>query len=218
MNISKAAFAISLFVLLGSPFAHAQKTISEGTLTYNISTTSENATQSDPLNGATNIISLKGNLSRTDMTSPLGKETIIYDEKNGIGVILKEYSGQKLMITLTKENWAAINNKFEGVNFINSSEKKNIAGYNCTKATGKLPDGSSITVYYAPEVTISNKDYNKIFRNLPGLPVEYEFQNGKLKFKYLLASVNAGSVPVSKFDFPKAGYRIMSYDESKQGK
>lgn len=218
MNIYKFSIALGAAITLLNPFAFAQKTISEGTITYNISTQSEGPSQADPLNGATNTVSLKGSLSRTDMTSPLGKETTIYDEKIGAGVILKEYSGQKLMITLTKENWATINNKFEGINFVSTAETKTIAGYGCTKAIGKLHDGSSIVVFYTTDVNISNKDYSKIFKNLPGLPVEYEFQNGKLKFKYLLSAINFGSVPVSKFDFPKAGYRIMSYDESKQGK
>ena len=201
-----------------SSCSFAQKNFSEGIITYTISTQSENPAQADPLSGATNTVSLKGNLSRTDMSSPLGKETTIYDENNGLGIILKEYSGQKLMITLTKDNWENINNKFEGINFINTTETKNIAGYNCTKATGKLHDGSTIIVYYAPDLTITNKDYNKVFKNLAGLPVQYEFKNGNLKFKYLLSNISFAPVPVSKFDFPKAGYRVMSYNESKQGK
>ncbi len=218
MNTFKKILTLSAFIGTNSFNTYAQKTISEGTFTYTISTQTENPSQTDPLSGATNTVSLKGSLSRTDMTSPLGKETTIYDEKNGTGIILKEYSGQKLMITLTKENWATINNKFDGINFISSNEIKTIAGFNCTKAIGKLHDGSTMVVYYAPDFIVINKNYNKIFKNLSGLPVQYEFQNGKLKFKYLLASINYGAVSVSKFDFPKSGYRIMSYDESRQGK
>lgn len=204
-------------MMLLSIFSYAQKTISEGILTYNISTSSSQA-QADPLSGATSTVYLKGTLSRTDMLSPLGKETTIYDAKAGTGVILKEYSGQKLMITLTKENWISQNNKYEGINFVNTSETKKIAGYNCLKAIGKLKDGSTITVYYAPDITVNNKEYNQTFKNLPGLPVQYEFENGNLKFQYLLASANFSSVQVSKFDSPKAGYRVMTYDESRQGK
>ena len=218
MKMFKNILLLISFITSFGSYSYAQKIISEGTLSYTISTQSENPSQKDPLSGATSIISLKGNLSRTDMMSPLGKESTIYDEKSGTGVILKEYSGQKLMITLTKANWSALNNKFEGINFVNSGETKTIAGFNCTKAIGKLNDGSKIVVYYAADVTINNKNYNKIFKSLSGLPVEYEFENGKLKFKYLLAAVNYGAVPVSKFDFPKSGYRVMSYDESKQGK
>ena len=202
-----------------SVFSYAQKTISEGTITYNISTQSDNkSSQADPLSGATNTIYLKGSLSKTEMVSPLGKETTIYDAKTGSGVILKEYSGQKLMITLTKENWINQNKKFEGIVFINTSETKKIAGYNCTKATAKLKDGSEMIVYYTPEIIINNKEYNQIFKNLSGLAVQYEFENGKLKFKYTLASVDFGPLVVSKFDIPKSGYRIMTYDENRQGK
>lgn len=207
-----------LLILMISTATFAQKTISEGTFVYNISTQTNKASDVDPLSGATSTLYLKGALSRIDMASPLGKETTIYDAKVGAGIILKEYSGQKLMITLTKDNWVSQNVKFEGINFVNTAETKNIAGYNCTKATGKLKDGSSITVYYATDVTISNKDYNQIFKNLAGLPVEYQFENGNLKFQYLLSFFNPAAVPLSKFDFPKSGYRVMSYDESRQGK
>ena len=217
MTIIKIAGLVSMTML--NAFSYAQKTISEGTITYNISTQSDNkSSQADPLSGATNTIYLKGSLSKTEMVSPLGKETTIYDAKTGSGVILKEYSGQKLMITLTKENWINQNKKFEGIVFINTSETKKIAGYNCTKATAKLKDGSEMIVYYTPEIIINNKEYNQIFKDLSGLAVQYEFENGKLKFKYTLASVDLGPLVVSKFDIPKSGYRIMTYDENRQGK
>ena len=94
------------------------------------------------------------------------------------------------MTTLTRENWISQNAKFDRINFVNTSETKTIANYNCSKATGKLKDGSSITVYYAPDVVINNKEYNQTFKTLPGLPVQYEFESGKLKFQYLLSSVS----------------------------
>ena len=208
----------SALLTMGSVSLFAQKTISEGTFVYSISTQGGKTAQADPLAGATNTVSLKGSLSRIDMASPLGKETTIYDGKTGTGAILKEYSGQKLMITLTKDNWQSQNSKFDGITFVNTTETKSIAGYNCVKATATLKDGSVITVYYAPDVIITNKDYNQTFKNLQGLPVQYEFESGKLKFQYLLSSANFAAIPVSKFEFPKTGYRVMTYDESRQGK
>jgi GLPGLI family protein len=217
MKSMKVAAMVVMLAL--SSYVYAQKIISEGTLVYTISTQTDNKTgQPDPLSGATNTVYLKGNLSKTEMASPLGKETTIYDSKNGTGVILKEYSGQKLMITLTKENWASHNKKFEGIAFTPTAETKKIAGYNCTKATAKLKDGSAMMVYYSSETNVNDKNYNQLFKDLPGLPVEYEFESGKLKFKYTLASLDPGAVTVSKFDIPKSGYRVMSYDESRVGK
>jgi hypothetical protein len=217
MKIIKLASVVLLMLL--NVFCCAQKTISEGTITYNISTQSENKPSgADPFAGAANTIYLKGNLSRTDMTSSLGKETVIYDEKNGAGAILKEYSGQKLMITLTKNNWISQNKKSEGITFETTAEKKIIGNYNCIKATAKLKDGSVMIVYFAPDISVNNKEYNQTFKNLQGLPVQYEFQSGKTKFIYLLASLDLGPVPVAKFDLPKSGYRVMTYDENHQGK
>ena len=196
---------------------YAQKTISEGTISYSLSSQSKSS-QSDPLSGATNTIYIKGALSRTDMVSSLGKETTIYDAKSGTGSILKEYSGQKLMITLTKDNWISVNKKFDGIVFTLTAETKSIASFNCKKAIGKLKDGSVITVFYAIDLNLNNKEYNQTFKNLPGLPVEYEFQSGNLTFKYLLIAVDFGIVPSVKFDLPKAGYRVISYDENRKGK
>jgi GLPGLI family protein len=212
--------ATTVILAIGlSTCVFAQKTISEGTLVYAISTQTAGKTgQSDPLSGATTTVYLKGSLSKTEMASPLGKETSIYDSKNGTGVILKEYSGQKLMITLTKDNWFAHNKKFEGIIFTPSGETKEIAGYNCTKAIGKLKDGGDIVVYFTTEVTLNDKGYNPIFKNVGGLVTEYEFESGKMKFKYTLTSVDASAVPLSKFEIPKAGFRIMTYDESRAGK
>jgi len=198
----------------------AQKTISEGTITYDIMVqpktgASKGATS---LGGAKTIIYLKGGLSRTDMTSALGTETTIYNSTLGNGVILKEYSGQKLMITFTRENWASINNKFNGLTFQNTSETKVIEGYNCKKATAKVSDGSTITVYYTPDLSTINKEYSQAFKNLPGFPMEYELETAQRTLKYTISKIDFGPLPVSKFDFPQSGYRIMTYDENRKGK
>ena len=168
------------------------------------------------LNGAKTIIYLKGGLCRTDMNSSLGNETTIYNSKIGNAVILKEYSGQKLMITLTKENWEAKNKKFIGINFENTTETKVIEGYNCKKAIAKLNDGSTITVYYTPDLIAMNKEYSQLFKNLPGFPMEYELETEKLIFKYTISKIDFSPLPASKFDFPKSGYRVMTYDENKR--
>jgi hypothetical protein len=41
-------------------------------------------------------------------------------------------------------------------------------------------------------------------------------QNGKMKFKFTLAKINYIIVPVSKFEIPKSGYRILTYEETKK--
>jgi GLPGLI family protein len=215
----KRVYALIIFCIWGSGFAaQAQKLLSEGTIVYDI-TVSTGATEpqmADLFDGATTTVYLKGNQSRTDMVSSLGKESTIYDARAGNAVILKEYSGQKLMITLTKENWAEKNKKYDEITFTTTSETKKIAGYNCKKAIAKLKDGSTFNVFYTTDITIANKEYDITFRNLPGLAMEYEMEFGKMKITYTTSKVSFEAVQASRFDFPKSGYRVMTYDENQK--
>lgn len=216
-NIGSLCVGFALMISLNSS---GQKTISEGTITYNILIQSKKTENnvSNGLNGSTTSIYLKGNLSRIDMASSLGNETTIYNAKNGTAVILKEYSGQKLMISLTKENWDTRNKKFDGLTFENTPEQKVIEGYKCRHAVAKLKDGSIISVFYTPDLVPANSDYNEAFKTLPGLPIEYDFETEKLTFKYHLSNIDFNTISLSKFEFPKSGYRVMTYDENKRNK
>ena len=210
---------IFLFVLgLISFSANAQKILTEGTLVYNMSveTGSGEPKIADMFDGATTTIYLKGNKSRTELVSSLGREATIYDASEGTGVILKDYSGQKLMITLTASNWAQNNSKYDEIVFENTGESQKIAGFNCKKATAKLKNGDSFTVYYTTEVNPGNKSYDAQFKTLSGLPVQYEMESGKMKLKFTLSSISYNPVSASKFEIPTSGYRVLTYDETKQ--
>jgi hypothetical protein len=89
-----------------------------------------------------------------------------------------------------------------------------IAGYSCLSATASKPGGYNITVFYTRDLIPENKAYDPPFKNLDGLPLEYEFSKDKLQIKYVLASINLNPVPASKFDIPTSGYREMTYEES----
>ncbi|MEO6454847.1 MAG: hypothetical protein ABIN97_12275 [Ginsengibacter sp.] len=206
--------AISLQVLI----VKAQKIMSEGSLVYNISiqTGSKEPNMADMLDGATTTIYIKNNQTRSEMLSGLGSESTIHDSRTGTGVILKDYSGQKLMISLTKEDWEKKNKKYEGITYETTNETTTIAGYNCIKVIAKLQDGTSFIVYYSPDLKVTNKEYDYPFKTLPGLAMQYEWQSGKMKFKYTLSKVNFDPVASSKFDIPKSGYRILSFDETQK--
>jgi GLPGLI family protein len=198
--------------------AEAQRKVSELTLVYDasISSGSKEPKMADALDGHNKTIYIKGNMSRAEMVSALFSSATIHDSKTGSSVVLKEVSGQKLLIRMTSENWAENNKRYEGVTFTNTNETKTIAGYNCIKAVAKLPDGTTFTVYYTPDIVPENKEYDYQFKNLNGLPLEYELVQGKLTIKYTVSKINMNPVPASKFDIPKTGYREMTYEESKK--
>ena len=217
MNIiSKILF--SGLLLASVTQIQAQKQLVEGTITYNITITSakSEAPVANGLNGASLKIYLNSKESRSEMTSTLGTETNVFDNTTGKGFILKEYSGQKLMITLNKQNWLQKNEWNDNLKFTIGSQVENIAGYSCKKATGVSDDGRTITVYFTPSIVIANKKYNSSFDQLPGLPVKYEVKSGNLVFNYTLDNLNYDPVAATMFDAPKSGFRIMTYEENQQ--
>lgn len=216
--IISASFGIIAF-MSSSTKVMAQRRLTEATITYDIViNTSNSAPQAaDLLDGATSTIYLKGNSSRSELTSSLGTQATIIDSRVGDVTVLKDYGEQKYMIKMTSDNWRQSNKKYEGIIFTYLEEYKTIAGYNCQKAIGKLSDGSTFSVYFTKELLPINKDFQYLNKNLPGLALQYEATLGKMMVTYTVSSVNFNPVLQAKFDLPKSGYRVMTYEESKGG-
>lgn len=201
----------------------AQKKLTDGSVFYDItiSTGSDKPQNADFLNGATNAVYIKGGKTRTEMVSSLGTQTTIISQ-NGASkeiTILKEYGEQKYMINLTPADWADVNKRYDNVSFtLDPTATKTIQGFVAKKAIGNMPDGTTFTVWYTPDIVVDGKDFQYVNRNLPGLALEYETILGNLKVTYTASKVNFAPVPASKFELPKSGFRVMTYQESKGGK
>lgn len=209
----------SLLVLLVALGAQAQKRLTEATITYDIEivSNSTNPQAADLLDGAVNMVYLKGNSSRSEMISTLGSQSTIVDGKTGKVTILKEYGDKKYMINLTPENWKTSNQRYENVKFTYEDEYKTINGYNCQKAIGEMTDGTKFIVYFTRELIPVNKDFQYLNKDLPGLAMQYEATAGARKVTYTVSNINFNLVPAAKFDLPKSGFRVMSYEESLKG-
>jgi hypothetical protein len=167
---------------------------------------------------AIHTIYIKGNMSRSEMTNSLFSSTTIFDGNTGFGVILKEVSGQKLLIRMNPDNWSERNQQYDGIVFSNTNETKDIAGYSCIKAIGQTRNGTTITVWYTRNLVPETRAYDPIFRTLDGLPLDYELIKGNVKIHYRVSSISFNPVPASKFDIPSSGFREMNYEESKKMK
>src|SRR5579863_3601487 len=73
--------------LLAAGGATAQKSVSELTLVYDYSTAGPTG---DSAQGAIHTVYIKGNKSRSEMTSSYFSSTTIFDGNTGFGVILRE--------------------------------------------------------------------------------------------------------------------------------
>jgi len=208
--------AILSVAMIYQPVMAQRKVVSELTLVYEYSATSDSKGKPDASQNAIQTIYIKGNKSRSEMTNALFSSTTIFDANTGSAVILREVNGQKLLIRLSPANWLEKNKLFDGIVFKNTSETRNIAGYTCVKAVGQTQSGAVITVYYTRDLVAENRQYDPPFRTLEGLPLEYELTNGDVKIRYKVSRISLNPVPASKFDIPSSGYREMNYEESKK--
>lgn len=213
--MKKLAHLLAAVVLL-APAAQAQKKLSEGTIFYDIviNTGSDKPQAADFLDGATSTVYIKGPKTRTEMVSSLGTQATIIDGAKNAVTVLKEFGEQKYLIQMTPENFKEANKRFENVTFTYGNEEKTILGYKVKKAIGKLGNGSTFTVWYTPDLVPENKDFQYVNRGLPGLAMEYESTVGNLQVTYTVSKISLSPVPAAKFDLPKSGYRIMTYEES----
>lgn len=210
-------FSFLIVLLSLSLFTFAQKRFSEGIINYDIiiKTGSDKPQAADFFDGATSTVFLKGAKSRIEMVSALGTQATIMDETKNAVNIIKEYGEQKYLIQLTPANWKDANKKYDGVTFAYINESKKVNGYNCKKAIGKLSDGTTFTVWYTPDLVPENRNFQPVNASLPGLAMEYEASIGNLNVTYTVSKISFSPVPAAKFDLPKAGYRIITYEESK---
>jgi len=206
-----------LLIFFAAP-AFSQKKITEGTIVYNLVVNSNDSTikLADGLDGATNTVFIKGKLSRSEFVSIYGTQTTIIDGKAKNVTLLKEFGGKKYMITLQAEDWKETNKKYDSVSFSFENESKMVAGYNCHKAIGKLKSGETFIVYYTTDLLPDSQEFQYSNKSLPGLALEYETTIGNKKAVFTAASVNFNPVPIAKFDLPKSGFRVMTYEESKK--
>lgn len=209
--------ALRIFILncfiVSSSFAQESKIISDCTVYYNVSVEDAKA---DPalaktVSATSKIVYIKGTKSRSDLETPNFKQVMIYDSKNDSTVILRELGSSKYISYLDANTKKEKNKKYEGLQFINTNEKKTILGYECNKVVAKLTDGSTYDVYYTKSIIPSTTGYEYQFRELPGFVLEYEteFERGKTKVKFTASKITLIPVPVAKFDIPKAGYRVL---------
>jgi GLPGLI family protein len=197
--------AICLLVL------RSQKTVTDCTIVYDIAVQTGNKTPEigDAFDGATNTVYMKGLQSRSEFVSSLIVKTTIFDAKTGTAVILNESGSEKYMTVLNAEIWKQKNAQYDSIQYTYTDETKTIAGYVCKKATAKLKNGAELVVYYTSDIESSAKDFNPQFKGLKGFPLQYESQMGKKKVTFTANSINFNAVPITKFEIPKSGYKVI---------
>jgi GLPGLI family protein len=191
----------------------AQRVIADCSISYMISTEEGSADKdvTESLKASTKQVYIKGNDSRTDLVSPSFTQSLIYNKATGSAVILRAFGNNKFMTKLDNARWKEENKKYDGMTVALSTETKTILGYECKKALIQLKDGTVFTLYYAPAIIPSVKEFEYQFKDIPGFVLEFESQEAEgKKIRYTATKINLSPVQASRFDIPVSGYRILN--------
>ncbi|MCC7303454.1 MAG: DUF4412 domain-containing protein [Bacteroidia bacterium] len=162
----------------------------------------------------------KGDLSRTEVTSPFSSQIVIANKKTGETVTLIDMMGQKYMIKEKDEDKEKDKNVKTDVKVKQLNDKKVIAGYNCQNAEvtmkvkgddGKEKEVVAI-VWYTKEIKFAANGYEGTFKGLGGVPMEYEMDRDGQKIKFTCKSYSQDAVADSRFDIPE-GYTLTTREE-----
>jgi GLPGLI family protein len=213
MTMSKTLLAF--FTLGTTMVATAQKVFVEGIVEYKITVVSKGDVPgvADAFADATQTLMVKGYKARVDFKSSLRNQTTVHDTQSGNGFVLRQSGNDKYLIQLDQNTWKQYNKRFDGTKFNITNEQKTVIGYMTTKAVGKLPDGSEVIAYFAPDLTVMAKGFDLTFADLPGLPLEFEVKYSGVVLRYEATELRQTMVSASSFDMPKSGYKVLEYKQ-----
>lgn len=190
-----------------------QKRLSEGSISYSVLTFQDNQRIGDSL---TAQHFFKGAHTRTDLIGGMGKTITLYDSREAIGAIVRDFGSQRILIPLDASAWSDKNAWYNPDSIVYINEQQTVLNFPCSKARINLRNGDFMHVWYTTAVVLDNKDTEFQMGDLPGLVLSYEYQKGTTKVIYTGINLNFDPVPIQRFEIPSSGYRILSYAESKK--
>ncbi len=192
----------------------------KGIITYKISVEGDNITpEMKAFIPKVMTYIVKGKMAKTEITVSSMKQTQIIDGENKMVYSLFDMMGQKFYTKTTEEQ---LDEEMETssepkIEFVN--ETKEIAGYTCKKAVVTDEQGGSKTsyiVYYAPELGSQALNFdNPLFKDIDGLLMEFEIQEGGMKMKFEAIEVEKKNVSDKEFEIPE-DYQEKTPDELRQ--
>lgn len=207
--MKKAFLCFTVLIALNTS---AQKLFSEGTVMYSVETKTN---EKSGVDSALYSLKVKGANLRTELSSEIGKSIHIYDLREGIGAVLREFGGQRILIPVDRNNWNEITGGFRNMIYSSIAGDTTLLDYRCLKLSGVLADGSMLTIWYTEDILPEIKEINFPLTNITGLPLMIEMSNGSQKVLYKALSINYDPVQVQNYDIPKNGYRVLTFQDSK---
>lgn len=187
-----------------------QRTVAECTVEYTITADSLSQKKTfDALLNGKKVLMIKGVQSRSDFYNNSFLQSTFIRKDTGNVYVYREIGDNKILTILDRLNWQMMNSAFDSVEMVNTDEKKRIIGYDCKHVILKLKNGDEYSVYYAPNIIPSVREYEYAFMKISGLVLEYRIKKKNApEVIYAAQRISFTPVPSAKMELPKSGYRI----------
>lgn len=202
-----------LFCFLAFHVATAQQRIvAECTVVYKVE--SHDASDGSMRQKATKTVYIKSNNARIDLVAPAYAQSTIYNKSTGMATVLRSFGEDKYMTSLNAKQWRKLNMPLDSMQIQLTTDSISVLDYSCKKALLQLKNGTTVTVYYTTAIIPSVRDYEYMFKDIPGFVLGYEMVDDLgLKTIFRATQINLyNPVAASKFDIPTKGYRILSVE------
>jgi len=189
----------------------------EGVIVYNITYEGKNVNdQMLAMMPKTMKLTIKGDMSKTEMNMGMGSQVTIFNGDTKSGVMLMDMMNQKFAVKMTSED---VEKKMEDapeIEVVKTGNTREIQGYQCQEAIVKVQgEKSEFTVYYTDELGsgILNAD-NPYYKDIDGVMLEFAMDQDGLKMEFKAINVDKKKVSDKEFETPE-GFKEISQDEFK---
>lgn len=215
---SKITAAI-LFVVFSFLTIETRAQDFSGIIVYNITSESNSMDpQMIAMMPKTMKLTIKGNMSKTEMSMGMGKTIIIFNAKDKSGITLLDVMGQKFALKMSSQDVEAAIKEIPKTSVTVIDEIKEIAGYSCKKAIVATKDKSGNTdseqmVYYTEELGSGMLNYNNpFFKDINGVMLEYSTNEDDISMKFTAISVEKKKISEKEFEIPE-GFKEVSQED-----
>ena len=213
-NLTFSWLLLTIFTLFSfQTFAKEFK----GVITYKISIEGSGVTdEMKAMMPKTMTMTIKGNMSRTEMIMSMGKTVSISNGDEKTSITLMDMMGQKMAIKSTSDEIMEELAKSPEVTVDVTGETKDILGYACKKAVITNADEDlELIVYFTEELGSKELNFdNPQFKDINGVMLEFEIPNDMFSMHFTAVSVEKKNVEDSEFTIPD-GYQIKTKEEMK---
>ncbi len=189
-----------------------QRIVAECTVVYKVE--SQDASDASMRQKATKTVYIKSNNARIDLVAPSYTQSTIYNKTTATASVLRSFGEDKYMTPLNTKQWRSINAALDSIQIQITGDSATILDYSCKKAVMKLKDGTLVTVYFTAAIIPSVREYEYMFKDIPGFVLGYEMIDAAgIKTAFRATQINLyNPVSASKFDIPTKGYRIIELE------